>query len=125
MELVSSFRHFRYIDTYSWGGRCKEDESTEVGGSLVRESAGSVDQRTDTVRLDGRANEGSTPGSAGRGSLLGLEELLSRVGGLCAAVGVAKEWAEDGKRCSVVEDGTKRNGGWLDGGKVVKSGHSG
>lgn len=100
--------------TYRWSRGSKEDEGAEVCGALVGESAGSVNQSTNTVCLDGGAGEGSSPSDGGGSSLLGLDKFLSGVGLLCAAVGVAKDWAKDGKRCGVVEDSAERDGRWLD-----------
>lgn len=100
--------------TYRWGRGRSEDEGSEVGGTLVAQSAGGIDEGTDTVRLDGGADERSTPSSTGGGGLLGLEELLGAVSGLRAAVGVTKERAQNGERGDVVEDGAKCDGRWLD-----------
>lgn len=100
--------------TYRWSRRGGEDQSTEVRSALVGESASGLEQSSDTVRLERRAGQGSSPGGASRGSLLGLEELLSRVGGLGLAVALAEDWAEDGERGDVVEDGAERDGRWLD-----------
>jgi len=62
--------------TYS-GSRCgSEDESTEVSGALVAESAGGVDESTNTVRLQSRADERRAPGNGGGRGLLGAGELL-------------------------------------------------
>lgn len=100
--------------TYRWSRGCGEDEGSEIGGALVAQSAGGIDESADTVRLDGGTDERSTPSSTGGGGLLGLEELLGAVSGLRAAVGVAKERAQDGERGDVVEDGAKCDGRWLD-----------
>ena len=100
--------------THRWSRRCGKDQSTEVGSALVAEGASRVDESTNTVGLEGGASEGSSPGGGGRGSLLGLEELLLRVGGLCLTVGVTKDGAEDGQRHGVVEDGAEGNGRRLD-----------
>lgn len=104
--------------TYGRSGAGEEDQGTEVGSTLVGESASGVDERTDTVGLDGRADEGSAPGSGGGGSLLGLEELLLGVGGLGLTVGVAEDGAENGKGDGVVVDRAEGDGGGLNGGKV-------
>jgi hypothetical protein len=105
-------------DAYGRSGGGEEDQRSEVGGALVGESASGVDEGTDTVGLDGRADEGSTPGSGGGGSLLGLEELLLGVGGLGLAVGVAEDGAEDGKGDGVVVDGAEGDSGGLNGREV-------
>ena len=95
-----------------------EHQSAQVRRTLVAQRARGIEQRTDTVRLDGRADERSAPGGAGVGGLLGLEELLLGVGGLGLAVGLAEDGAEDGERGGVVEDGADRDGGGLDGREV-------
>ena len=105
---------FHQHKTYRRSRAGKEDERSQVSSSLVGESASSVDQSTNTVCLKGRANEGGTPSSGGTGSLLGLEELLLGVGGLGLAVGLAEDWAKDGKGDDVVEHGTKGDSRWLD-----------
>jgi len=48
----------------------EENQGAEVGSTLVAESASSIDQSTNTVGLDGRANKGSSPCSSSGGSLL-------------------------------------------------------
>jgi hypothetical protein len=106
------------FETYRWCRAGEEDQATEVCGALVAECAGGVDERTHTVGLDGRADEGSAPCGGGGGSLLGLEELFLGVGGLGLAVGLAEERAKDGEGCGMVEDGAERDGGRLDRGKV-------
>ena len=99
----------------------EEDQRAEVGSALVRESASGVDEGTDTVRLDGRADEGSTPGRGGRGSLLGLEELLLGVGGLGLTVGVTEDGAEDSKGDGVAVDGAEGDRGGLNGREVWRN----
>ena len=106
--------------TYGRSRAGEEDQAAEVGGALVGESASGVDEGTDTVGLDGRADEGGTPGSGGGGSLLRLEELLLGVGGLSLAVGVAEDRAEDSEGDGVVVDGAERDGRWLDRRKVCE-----
>ena len=108
-------------DSYGRSGGGEEDQRSEVGGALVGESASGVDEGTDTVGLDGGADEGSTPGSGGGGSLLGLEELLLGVGGLGLAVGVAEDGAEDGEGDGVVVDGAEGDSGGLNGREVCRS----
>jgi hypothetical protein len=104
--------------TYCRSRAGKEDQGAEVSSALVAEGASGVDESTNTVCLDTGADEGSSPGGCGRGGLLGLEELLLGVGGLCLTVGVAEDWAEDGERDGVVVDGAERDGRWLNWGKV-------
>jgi hypothetical protein len=104
--------------TYRRSRAGEEDQAAEVGGALVGESASGVDEGTNTVRLDGRADEGSSPGGGGRGSLLRLEELLLGVGGLGLTVGVAEDGAEDGEGDGVVVDGAKGDSRGLNGREV-------
>jgi len=106
-----------------WSRGSEEDQATKIGSTLVAKRASCVDQGTDTVGLDGRANERGTPCGCGGGGLLGLEELLLGVGGLSLAVGLAENWAEDREGDGVGVEGAERDGRWLDWGKVVKSGH--
>jgi hypothetical protein len=96
--------------SYRWSRAGEEDQATQVCGALVAEGAGGIDERTHTVRLDGGASEGGTPCSGGRCSLLRLEELLLRVGGLGLAVSLAEDGAKDGEGGGVVEDGAERDG---------------
>ena len=103
---------------YGRSGGGSEDQTTEVGGALVGEGTGGVEKSTNTVGLEGRAGKGSTPGSGGRSSLLGLEELLLGVSGLGLAVGVAEDGAEDGQRGEVVEGSADGDGRGLDGREV-------
>jgi hypothetical protein len=104
--------------TYRRSRGGEEDQAAEVGGALVGESASGVDEGTDTVRLDGGADEGSTPGRGGGGSLLGLEELLLGVGGLGLTVGVTEDGAEHSKGDGVAVDGAEGDRGGLDGREV-------
>lgn len=104
--------------TYSRGRGGGKDESTEVGGALVAESAGGVDEGTDTVRLESRADERRTPGDSGGRGLLGAGELLLGVGRLGALVGGAEDGCEDGELNTVVEDGAEGDSRRLDGGEV-------
>ena len=71
-----------YGMTYGRSSGSEEDQRAEVSSTLVGESAGSVDEITNTVRLNGRADDGATPRSGGGGGLLRLEELFRAVGGL-------------------------------------------
>lgn len=104
--------------TYGGSGRCEEDQRAEVGGSLVGESASSVDQSTDTVCLDGRADDRATPRGGGGCGLLAVEVLLLGVGLLRAAVGVTEDGAEDSQRDGVVEGRAEGDSRWLDGRQV-------
>lgn len=101
------------------GGRAgHEDQAAEVGGALVAESAGGVDQSTNTVGLNGRPDERGSPGDAGRGGFLGLEELFLGVGLLGATVGVAKQWTHYSQAGGMIEDGAEGDGRRLDGWEV-------
>lgn len=102
------------VGTYAWCGTGHEDQAAQVGGTLVAEGTGRVNQSTDTIGLDGAADKGATPGGGGRGGLLRLEEFLLGVGGLSAVVGVTEQRAEDGKRGGVVEESAEGDGGGLD-----------
>lgn len=115
---------YSVVYSYRRSGAGEEDQRAEVGGALVGESASGVDEGTNTVGLDGGADEGSTPGSGGGGGLLGLEELLLGVGGLGLAVGVAEDGAEDGKGDGVVVDGAEGDRGGLNGREVWRVGLS-
>lgn len=95
-----------------------EDESTEVGGALVGESACGVDQGTNTVGLEGRTDEGGTPGGGSRRGFPRLEELLLGVGRLGLLPGLAEERGEDAELEGVVEDGAEGDGGRLNSGEV-------
>jgi len=104
--------------TYRWRSRSEEDQRAEVGSALVCEGTGSVNESTDTVGLNGRADDGAPPRCSSSGSLLAVEVLLLRIGLLCAAVRVAKYRAEDSEGDSVVEGRAEGNGRGLDRGKV-------
>lgn len=81
--------------TYAGSRGSEEDETAEVGGALVGERAGGVDEGADSVGLEGGADEGGTPGDGGGAGLLGAEEFLLAVGGLGALVGLAEEGGQD------------------------------
>jgi len=106
--------------TYGRSGRGSEDQTTEVGSALVGEGTGGVKKSTNTVGLEGRAGKGSTPGSGGRSSLLGLEELLLGVGSLGLTVGVTEDGAEDGEGGEVVEGSADSDGRRLNGREVCE-----
>ena len=95
-----------------------EDKSTEVGGALVAQSAGGIDERTHAVGLETRPEERSTPSNGGTGGLLGAEELLLGVSLLGALVGLTEERREDCELGGVVEDGAEGDGRRLDGGEI-------
>jgi len=97
-----------------------EDQRPQVRRALVAERARSINQRTNTIRLHSAANQGSTPCSGCRGGLLGLDELLFRVRGLSAVVGVAEDGAKYSKGSSVVEDGAEGDSRRLNRWEVVE-----
>jgi hypothetical protein len=90
---------------YRWSSRGEEDQRSEVSSTLVAECSGSVDQSTDTIGLDGGTDKGAAPGRGSGSSFLGLYKLLSAVGLLRAAVGLAEERGHDCEGGSMVEDG--------------------
>ena len=106
------------VKSHRWRGAGEEDQRAEVRSTLVAKRASGIDEGTNTVRLDGRPDEGGTPCGGGGGGLLGLEELFLGVGGLCLAVCLAEHRAEDGEGGGVVEDGAERDGRRLDGREV-------
>lgn len=101
--------------TYRRSRAGHEDQRSEVGSTLVAEGSGGVDQSTNTVGLDGRADEGGSPSSSSGGSLLGLDELLLGVSSLGAVVGVTENGTEDSQGSGVVEDRAERDGRGLNG----------
>ena len=107
-------------ETYAWSGARKEDQAAEVGGALVAEGASGIDQSSDTVGLDGRADDRSSPAGGSGGGLSGLEELLLAVGGLGAVVGVTEERCEDGEGGGLVEDDAEGDSRRLDGWEVCR-----
>ena len=93
-------------ETYSGSGSSSEDQSTEIGSTLVAQSSSRVNQSTDTVALKGRADKRGTPGSGSGAGLPGSSELLLGVGRLGALVSLAEERAHDSNLNSMVEDKT-------------------
>jgi len=104
--------------TYGGSGGGEEDQGAEVSSTLVGESSGSVDQSTDTVGLDTRAEDGAAPRCGGGSGLFAVEVLLLGVGLLCAAVGVTEDGAEDSEGDGVVESRAESDGRGLDGREV-------
>jgi hypothetical protein len=47
--------------TYRWSSGGEEDQGAEVSSALVGEGSSGVDQSTNTVGLDTRAEDGATP----------------------------------------------------------------
>jgi hypothetical protein len=95
-----------------------EDQATQVGGSLVAQSAGGVDEGGDTIGLDGGTDDGRTPAGGRGGGLLGLEKLLLAVGGLGSVVGVAEQRGKHAHRRDLVEDDAQGDRRGLDGWEV-------
>lgn len=93
------------MQTYRRSGASHEDQTAQVGGTLVAQRAGGVDESTHTVGLDGGADDGRAPRGGGTGGLLGPDELLLGVGRLGARVRVAEDGGQDGERGGVCEDG--------------------
>lgn len=106
--------------TYRRSSRSEENQRAKVSSALVGEGTGSVDQSTNTVRLDSRADNGASPRSGSSGGLLAVEVLLLGVCLLCATVRVTKDGAEDSEGDGVVEGRAKGNGRGLDGRKVYQ-----
>lgn len=104
--------------TYRRSSRSEEDQRAEVGSALVGEGAGSVDESTNTVGLDGGPGEGRSPRGSSGGGLLGVEELLLAVGSLGATVGVAEDGAEDSEGDGVVEGSAEGNSRRLNGREI-------
>jgi hypothetical protein len=107
--------------TYTRSSSGSKNQTTEVSGTLVAQGSGSIDESTDTVALQGRADKGGAPGGDGVGGLLGLDELLLGVGELGTVIGRAEEGAQDGELDAVVEEGAQRDGGGLNGGEVCRA----
>ena len=106
------------METYRGSSGGEEDQRTEVSGALVGEGTGSVDESTNTVGLDGGANEGRSPRGGSSGGLLGVEELLLGVGSLGATVGITEDGAEDSQGDGVVEGSAEGDSRRLNGREV-------
>lgn len=104
--------------TYRRTVRCHEDETSQVGGALVAQSTGGIDESGNAVGLNGRADDGRAPGRGRGGRLLGLEKLLLAVSCLGAVVGVAEQGGQDGGRRDLVEDDAQGDRRRLDGWEV-------
>lgn len=98
------------MDTNSRSRASHEDESTEVGSTLVAERASGVDQGTNTIGLDTSTDKRATPRCGGGGGLLGLEELLARVGALSSVICLAEERCKHGQGGSMREHSAERDG---------------
>lgn len=108
--------------TYAWSRGSGKDQGAEISRPLIAESSCSVDEGTDPVRLEGRADERRAPRNGGAGGLLRLEELLLRVGGFGPLVGRAEERRHDGEFGGMVEDGAEGDSRWLDSGEIYGKG---
>lgn len=75
-----------------------EEQTAQIGGTLVTQGAGGVDEGADAVSLQGRADEGGAPRDSSRRCLLGANELLLGVGFLGALIRLAKKRGEDWER---------------------------
>jgi hypothetical protein len=78
-----------------------------------------VQDRSDSVRLDSRTDQGRTVQDTDRSGLPALDKLFLRFRILSAAVGVAEDRGQHGHVCGVVEDGAEGDGGRFDGREVV------
>jgi len=85
--------------------RSKEDQRPQISSTLIAESTCGIDQGTNTIGLDGGADERATPSCGGGRGFLGLDELLSTVGLLRAAVCLAEEGSHDCEGGGMVENG--------------------
>jgi hypothetical protein len=50
---IKSFR----IGTYRWGSRCKENQTTEVGSTLVCQGTSGINESSNTISLETRSDE--------------------------------------------------------------------
>ncbi len=105
-------------EAYSGSTGSKEDQAAEVRCALVAQRAGGVDQSTDTVRLQSRADQGGTPGDGHTTGLLGADELLLRVGSLGALVRLPEERSKESQLGGVVESRAEGDGRRLNGRKI-------
>ena len=108
--------------TYGRSSGSEEDQGAEVSSALVGEGAGGVDQSTNTVRLDGSADNGATPFGSDGGTILAAQELLLGVGLLYAVVCFTEDGAEDSQGDGVVESRAESDGRGLDGREVWSMG---
>lgn len=99
---------------YRWRVGGHKDQASQVSGTLIAECAGSIDQGSDTIGLNGRAYEGRTPACGGGGSFPALEEFFLAVCGLGPVVGVTKQRGKDAGRGDLVEDHAEGDGRRLD-----------
>lgn len=95
-----------------------KDQAAQVGGALVAQGTGGVDECADTIRLQRRTDEGGAPGEGGTGCLSRAEKLLFGVGSLGALVCLAEERGEHGQLGRVVEDGAEGDSRGLNSGEI-------
>ena len=82
--------------TYAWRRAGHEDKTAQVCRAFVAQSASGIDQSANTIGLNCATNERRTPCGGGGGSLLRLQELLLRIRGLSAVIGITEDWSQDG-----------------------------
>jgi hypothetical protein len=87
--------------TYRRSRGSEEDQTAQVRSALVAESSSSVDESTDTVRLQRRSNQRRTPRHGRRRSLPRSDELLLGVGHLSTLVGLPEQRRQDCNQRSV------------------------
>ena len=80
--------------THSRSRGGEEDQAAEVGGALVAEGAGGVDEGADAVGLQRGAHERRAPGRGGRRRLPRPQELLLRVRRLRPLVRLSQKRSE-------------------------------
>lgn len=90
--------------TYARSRTSKEDQRSEVGGSLVCQGAGSINEGSNTISLESASDERAAPGSNSTAGLLGLDEFFLCVGGLSTVVGVTEDGGENAEGSSVSKD---------------------
>lgn len=111
--------------TYTRSSSSSKDQTTQVRSALVAQGACGINESSNTITLEGRADERGAPGNGGTAGLLGLDELLLGVGRLSALVGLAEDGTQDGQLNAVVEESAEGDGRGLDGGEVYRQRVSG
>lgn len=101
-------------ETYTRSRTGKKDQTPQIRSALVGQRAGRVNQRADTVRLQGAPDRRASPSGDCARRLLGLDEFLLRVGGLRAVVDIPEDGGQDSERGSVSEHGAQGDGRGLD-----------
>jgi hypothetical protein len=103
-----------FYETYTRSSCGEEYQASQVGSTLVGHSAGGIDERGDSVGVNGRTNDGRAPAGNSGGSLPGLDELFLAVSCLVSVVCVAEEGAEDSEGGDLVIDDAEGDGRRLD-----------